>query len=88
MYDDGVFFHYLSPHILSAIQRVKGGTPNKTIYKRLKEDSCYNIAVAGAIMKLYLQETNGDIMLEVVNYPSYTLHVNTQYQLRVIQVSY
>ncbi|MDI2091038.1 lytic transglycosylase domain-containing protein [Commensalibacter oyaizuii] len=57
------------------------------IYKRLKDDTCYNIAVAGAIIKLYLQETNGNIMQAVGNYHSHTPRLNIQYQLKIIQAS-
>lgn len=64
------------------------GESGATVYKRLKEDSCYNIAVAGAIMKLYLRETNGDLMQAIGNYHSHTPHLNNQYQLKIIKASY
>lgn len=60
----------------------------EVIYKRLQNDSCYNIAVAGAIMKLYLRETNGDLMQAIGNYHSHTPYFNNQYQLRIVQASY
>lgn len=60
----------------------------EVIYQRLKEDSCYNIAVAGAIIKLYLAETNGNLMQAIGNYHSHTPYLNNQYKLKVIQAAY
>ncbi|MDI2112948.1 lytic transglycosylase domain-containing protein [Commensalibacter nepenthis] len=64
------------------------GEAGEIVYKRLKEDSCYNIAVAGAIMKLYLKETNGDLMQAIGNYHSHTPSLNNQYQLKIVNASY
>lgn len=72
---------------IEPLKRTTGET-GATIYKRLKEDSCYNIAVAGAIMKLYLRETNGDMMQAIGNYHSHTPYLNNQYQLKIIKASY
>lgn len=72
---------------IEPLQRTTGES-GAMIYKRLKEDTCYNIAVAGAIMKLYLRETNGDMMQAIGNYHSHTPHLNSQYQLKIIKASY
>lgn len=58
------------------------------IYQRLKNDNCYNIAVAGAILKLYLIETNGNLMQAIGNYHSHTFNLNSQYQFKIIQATY
>lgn len=58
------------------------------IYQRLKQDSCYNIAVAGAILKLYLKESNGNLMQAIGNYHSHTPDLNNHYQFQVIQAAY
>lgn len=62
--------------------------PGTKIYERLRDDSCYNIAVAGAIMKLYLQETHGDIMQAIGNYHSHTPYLNIRYQMQVLNAAY
>lgn len=72
---------------IAPLQRTTHETGD-VIYKRLQNDSCYNIAVAGAIMKLYLRETNGNLMKAIGNYHSHTPYFNNQYQLRIIQASY
>lgn len=58
------------------------------IYQRLKKDDCYNIAVAGAIIKLYLKETKGNLMQAIGNYHSHTPHLNNQYQLKIVKAAY
>lgn len=60
----------------------------QVIYQRLKQDNCYNIAVAGAILKLYLAETNGNLMQAIGNYHSHTPELNNHYQFQIIQASY
>lgn len=60
-------------------------TPVATVYVRLRDDSCYNVAAAGAIMRTYLDETHGDLMKAVGNYHSHTPTLNVAYQFRVMQ---
>jgi hypothetical protein len=50
---------------------------------RLIQDACFNIAAAGAIMRTYLIETRGDLMLAIGNYHSHTPARNSRYQLQV-----
>ena len=56
-----------------------------TVYARLRDEPCYNVAAAGAIMRTYLDEAHGDLMLAVGNYHSHTLALNAAYQVLVMQ---
>lgn len=60
-------------------------SPVATVYTRLRDDACYNVAAAGAIMRTYLDETHGDLMRAVGNYHSHTPTLNIAYQFRVMQ---
>ncbi len=60
-------------------------TSAATVYMRLRDDACYNVAAAGAIMRTYLDETHGDLMRAVGNYHSHTAVFNTAYQVLVTQ---
>lgn len=59
--------------------------PVATIYMRLRDEPCYNVAAAGAIMRTYLDETRGNLMLAVGNYHSHTATLNIAYQMLVMQ---
>ena len=50
---------------------------------RLIDNPCFNIAAAGAIMRVYLNETGGNLMRAVGNYHSHTPDRNAAYQLKV-----
>ncbi len=60
-------------------------TPVATVYTRLRNEPCYNVAAAGAIMRTYLDETRGDLMRAVGNYHSHTAVYNAAYQVQVMQ---
>ncbi|MBE7213277.1 MAG: lytic transglycosylase domain-containing protein [Gluconacetobacter diazotrophicus] len=60
-------------------------TTADTVYARLRDEPCYNIAAAGAIMRGYLNETGGDVMRAVGNYHSHTAELNLAYQGLVMQ---
>jgi hypothetical protein len=51
---------------------------------RLIYDSCFNIAAAGAIMRVYLDESHGDLMRAVGYYHSHTPDLGEAYRLRVL----
>ncbi len=51
---------------------------------RLVNRSCFNIAAAGAIMRLYMDEAQGDLLRAVGYYHSHTPALNAPYQLKVI----
>ncbi|NVN10537.1 lytic transglycosylase domain-containing protein [Nguyenibacter vanlangensis] len=54
------------------------------VYRNLLEQPCYNISAAGAIMRLYLNETHGDLMRAVGDYHSHTALLNQSYQALVL----
>src|SRR5438105_431574 len=43
-------------------------TSESIIQRRLLHESCFNIATAGAIMRIYLNEENGNVMRAIGNY--------------------
>ena len=51
---------------------------------RLIYDGCFSIAAAGAIMRIYLNEARGDLMLAVGYYHSHTPALNAAYQAQVM----
>jgi hypothetical protein len=55
---------------------------------RLIEDPCFNIAVAGAIMRIYLDEAHGNVVEAVGYYHSHTPELKEWYQMRVIRASF
>ncbi|MBL7233110.1 lytic transglycosylase domain-containing protein [Komagataeibacter oboediens] len=61
------------------------GTPMATVYHRLRDDACYNIAAAGAIMRTQMDATHDGLLRAVGNYHSHTPDLNRAYQLQVMQ---
>lgn len=51
---------------------------------RLTNDSCFNIAASGLILRTYLNEAHGDLMLAVGYYHSHTLPLSLVYRARVV----
>jgi hypothetical protein len=51
---------------------------------RLVYDGCFNIAAAGAIMRVFLNEAAGDLMLAIGYYHSHTPTLNLSYQAKVL----
>ena len=64
---------------LPALGRVAGLSESE-VRDRLVNRACFNIAAAGAIMRLYLDEAKGDLMLAIGNYHSHTPVRNQNYQ--------
>lgn len=60
------------------------GVAQDAVRTRLVYDGCFNIAIAGAIMRLYLRESRGDLLAAVGNYHSHTPLRHQAYQQRVI----
>ncbi len=60
------------------------GLPVAEVRRRLIEDSCFGVAVAGAIMRLHLNAEGGNLMRAVGNYHSRTPGLNAAYQARVL----
>jgi hypothetical protein len=50
----------------------------------LLQNPCFNIAVAGAILRLDLNETRGDLLAAIGDYHLHTITLNYQYQSQVI----
>ena len=58
--------------------------PMVEVRRRLVNDACFNIAAAGAIMRVYLNETGGDLLRAVGNYHSHTPALSSAYQAKVL----
>jgi hypothetical protein len=52
---------------------------------RLIQDACFNIAASGAILRTYLNEAEGDLMLAVGYYHSHTPVIRQAYLARVMR---
>lgn len=61
--------------------------PDSTIRHRLLEDPCFNIAAAGAIMRIYLNDEKGNLMRAIGSYHSHKPARNQLYQLKVVEAS-
>lgn len=61
--------------------------PETTIRQRLLHDPCFNIAAAGAIMRIYLNDEKGNLMRAIGNYHSHKPARNQQYQSKVLEAS-
>jgi hypothetical protein len=55
--------------------------------RRLLPDGCFSIAVAGAIMRIYLNEAHGNLLLAVGHYNSHSPVLAQAYQLRVLHAA-
>jgi hypothetical protein len=55
---------------------------------RLIYDGCFNIAAAGAIMRSYLDESRGDLMLAVGYYHSHRPGLGLDYRNKVLASAY
>jgi soluble lytic murein transglycosylase-like protein len=61
--------------------------PASTIRARLIDDPCFNIAAAGAILRTYLNEARGDLMLAIGYYHSHTPELRDGYIIRVTKAA-
>ena len=61
--------------------------PESSVRWRLLHDPCFNIAAAGAILRIYLDEAKGDLMQAIGNYHSYTPGRNQAYRLKVLEAA-
>ena len=55
------------------------------VRNRLLNRACFNIAAAGLVMRIYLDETGGDLMRAVGNYHSHSTLLNQNYQAKVMR---
>jgi hypothetical protein len=60
------------------------GMSKQQTREKLLNDSCFNIAAAGAIVRLALYEARGDLMTAVAYYHSHTPHIGATYQKKVL----
>ncbi len=61
------------------------GLDGETVRERLIVRPCFNIAAAGAILRLYLDQAGGDLMRAVGDYHSHTPALNLAYQAQVLR---
>lgn len=61
------------------------GVPVDMVRVRLLAVPCVNIAAAGAVLRLYLNEAKGDLMTAIGDYHSHTRPLNQQYQMQVVR---
>jgi hypothetical protein len=61
------------------------GMPEGRLYRTLVRDACFNVAVAGAILRIYLHES-GDPVKAIGFYHSHTPAIGQAYRLRVLAV--
>jgi soluble lytic murein transglycosylase-like protein len=60
------------------------GQPEHEVRSRLLSDPCFNIAVAGAILKNYWHEARGNMMIAIGYYHSHTPARGEAYQAKVL----
>ena len=65
----------------------KTGLSQDALRDRLIADGCFNIAVAGAVLRFYLRETHGDLLAAVGDYHSHTPIRHRAYQIRVVSAA-
>ena len=61
--------------------------PSATVYARLRDDACFNIAAAAAIMRVYLKEAQGNLMTAIGYYHSHTPTLSSFYQQKVVDAA-
>ena len=61
--------------------------PAELVFRRLRDEPCYNIAAAGAILRTYLDETRGDLLRAVGDYHSHTPRLNLAYRMQVMRAA-
>ena len=60
------------------------GMAPQVALQRLADDPCFNIAAAGAILRIYLNEAGGDLLRAVGYYHSHTPPLAEAYEVRVL----
>lgn len=63
------------------------GLRDEEVRARLIGNPCFNIVVAGAILRIYLTEAKGDFWRAVGNYHSHTPARNLAYQAKVLNAA-
>jgi soluble lytic murein transglycosylase-like protein len=60
------------------------GVPQSRLRIALIRQNCFNIAVAGAILRIYLNEAHGDVVTAIGYYHSHTSGRREAYAMRVL----
>ena len=63
------------------------GLDGATVRERLIVRPCFNVAAAGSILRLYLDQAGGDLMRAVGDYHSHTAPLHDAYMAKVIQAA-
>ena len=63
------------------------GQTESSVRARLINEPCFNIATAGAIMRIYLNEERGALLRAVGDYHSHTPERNLSYQAKVLSAA-
>ena len=71
---------------LPAVSRASG-LPPAVVRARLLSQPCFGINVAGAILRVYLDEAHGNLMLAIGYYHSHTEALNVTYQHQVVRAA-
>jgi hypothetical protein len=61
--------------------------PSQAVAERLISDPCFNIAASAAIMRVYLNETHGNLMAAIGYYHSHTPALSMAYQQKVLSAA-
>jgi len=61
--------------------------PPEAVAWRLINDACFNIAASAAIMRVYLNETRGNLMVAIGHYHSHTPALSSAYQQKVLSAA-
>ncbi len=69
---------------LPVISRVTG-LPARQLRTALIRQDCFNVAVAGAILRIYLNEAGGNLVRAIGYYHSHTPALRVAYQMRVMR---
>lgn len=62
------------------------GVPQSRLRIALIRQNCFNIAVAGAILRIYLNEAHGDVVTAIGYYHSHTPGRREAYAIRVLSL--
>ena len=57
------------------------------VAERLIQDGCFNITAAAAIMRVYMKESHGNLMLAIGHYHSHSPALSRAYQERVLSAA-
>nr|WP_294521212.1 lytic transglycosylase domain-containing protein [uncultured Rhodopila sp.] len=61
--------------------------PTQAVAERLINDACFNVAASAAIMRVYLNESHGNLMAAIGYYHSHTPALSTAYQQKVLSAA-